>query len=62
MNERKGFEKRCRLYWLTNSTLVYEPMQMRVDGGGGGGVGGTPTMLKYVHREKKKTFEKKIQI
>ncbi len=28
-----GFTKRCRLSWLTNSTLVYEPK-------GGGGVGG----------------------
>jgi hypothetical protein len=32
----KRVTKRCRLYWLTNSVLVYEPKW----GGGGGGVAG----------------------
>jgi hypothetical protein len=30
----QGVTKRCRLYWLTNSALVYEP---KCGGGGGGG-------------------------
>ena len=33
MGFRQGVTKRCRLYWLTNSALVYVPKC-------GGGVGG----------------------
>ncbi len=32
---RQGVTKRCRLFWLTNSDLVYEP-KSGVWGGGGG--------------------------
>ncbi len=31
----QGVTKRCRLSWLANSALVYEPKKMRGDGGGG---------------------------
>ncbi len=34
----QGVTKRCRLSWLTNSALVYEPKC----GGKGGGVAGSP--------------------
>jgi hypothetical protein len=34
---QQGVTKRCRLSWLTNSTLLYEPKC--VGGGGGGGCG-----------------------
>jgi len=33
--QQEGVTKRCRLSWLTNSALVYEPL-----GGGGGLVRG----------------------
>ncbi len=40
-----GVTKRCRLSWLTNSTLVYEPKC-----GGRGGVAGSQPMSTAVHR------------
>ncbi len=44
----QGVTKRCRLSWLTNSALVYEPKC-----GGGGEVAGTQPMSKDVHMEPK---------
>jgi hypothetical protein len=41
--------KRCRLSWLTNSALVYEPKYE-----GGGGVVGPKPMSKAVHRSPNK--------
>jgi hypothetical protein len=38
MHVERGVTKRCRLSWLTNSALVYEPK-----GGGGGGGAGSQT-------------------
>jgi hypothetical protein len=40
-----GVTKRCRLFWLTNSTLVYDPKC----GGGGGGVAGSQPMSTALH-------------
>ncbi len=40
----KGVTKRCRLSWLTNSALVYEPKC-----GGGGGVTGSQPMTTAMH-------------
>ncbi len=37
--------KRCRLFWLTNSTLVYEPKC----GGGGGFAGSKPILKEKAH-------------
>jgi hypothetical protein len=39
----QGVTKRCRLSWLTNSALVYEPKC-------GGGVAGSQTMSTAVHK------------
>jgi hypothetical protein len=45
----QGFTKGCRLHWLTNSALVYEP---KCGGWGGGGAGSRP-MDTAVHMEPK---------
>ncbi len=45
----QGVTKRCRLSWLTNSTLVHEPKC----GGKGGGVAGFQPMSTAVHMEPK---------
>ncbi len=45
----QGFTKRCRLSWLTNSSLVYEP---KCGGMGGGGCGAQP-ISTAVHMEHK---------
>ena len=42
----QGVTKRCRLSWLTNSALVYEP------NAGGGGVAGSQTMSTDVQERK----------
>jgi hypothetical protein len=39
----RGVTKRCRLFWLTNSALVYEP---KCGGRGGGGRGGLTLGLR----------------
>jgi hypothetical protein len=44
----QGVTKRCRLSWLTNSALVYEPKC-----GGGEGVAGSQPMSAAVHMEPK---------
>jgi hypothetical protein len=44
----QGITQRCRLSWLTNSALVYEPKC----GGGGEGAGAQP-MSTDVHMEPK---------
>ncbi len=41
----QGVTERCRLYWLTNSALVYEPIC-----GGRGRVAGSQTMSTAVHK------------
>ncbi len=41
----QGVTKRSRLSWLTNRTLVYEP----ICGGRGGGVAGSQPVNKVVH-------------
>jgi hypothetical protein len=46
----EGVKKRCRLSWLTNSALVYEP---KCGGGGGGFVAGSQLMSTAVHMELK---------
>jgi hypothetical protein len=52
---QQGVTKRCRLFWLTNSALVYEP---KCGGqGGGGGVAGSQPMSTTVHMEHKYTLE-----
>jgi hypothetical protein len=43
--------KRCRLSWLTNSDLVYEPKC-----GGGGGLQGSQPMSTAVHRSSNKLW------
>jgi hypothetical protein len=44
----QGVTKGCRLSWLTNSALVYEPKCR-----GGGGVAGSQPMSTAVHMEPK---------
>jgi hypothetical protein len=39
----QGVTKRCRLSWLTNNTLVFEPK----GGGRGGGVAGSQPLNRY---------------
>jgi hypothetical protein len=47
-----GVTKICRLSWLTNSALVYEPKYLVIRGGvGGGGVVGSQPMSTAVHME-----------
>jgi hypothetical protein len=41
---KQGVTKRCRLSWLTNSALVYEPKCVRK---GGGGVEGSLSQPEY---------------
>ncbi len=48
------FTKRCRLSWLTNSALVYEPMSPNT--GERGWVAGSQPMGTAVHRNPKKNF------
>jgi hypothetical protein len=48
----QGVTKRCRLSWLTNSALVYEPKC-----GGGGGVAGSHPISTAVHRSPNKLVE-----
>ncbi len=48
---QKGVTKRCRLPWLTNSAIVYEPKY-----GGMGGGGGEHTMIYAVNFEPKIKF------
>ncbi len=48
---RGSQKKRCRLSWLTNSALVYEPKY------GGGWVAGFQLMSTAVHMEPKETLE-----
>jgi hypothetical protein len=48
---KKGVTKRCRLSWLTNSALVYEPKC-----GGRGGVAGSQPMSTAVHRSPNKLW------
>ncbi len=48
----QGVTKRCRLSWLTNSALVYEPKS----GEGGGGVTGSQPMSTAVHRSPNKRW------
>jgi hypothetical protein len=48
-----GVTKRCRLSWLTNNALVYEPKCWV----GGGGVAGSQPMSTAVQMEPKKTSE-----
>jgi hypothetical protein len=45
-----GVTKRCRLSWLTNSALVYEPKC------GGGGVTGSQSVSTAVHRSPNKLW------
>ncbi len=47
----QGVTKRCRLSWLTNSALVYEPKC-----GGRGGVAGSQPMSTDVHRSPNKRW------
>ncbi len=54
----QGVTKRCRLSWLTNSALVYEPKC----GGGGGGVAGSQPMSTAVHMEPKNFLEISLHI
>ncbi len=42
--DNQGYFKRCRLSWLTNSVLAYEP-----NCGGRGGVAGSQPMSTAVH-------------
>jgi hypothetical protein len=42
----QGLTKRCRLSWLTNSALVYEPKC-------GGGIAGSQSMSTAVHMKPK---------
>ncbi len=46
MTMKQGVTKRCRLSWLTNSVLVYEPKC-----GGEVGVAGSQQMSTAVHLE-----------
>jgi hypothetical protein len=46
----QGVTKRCRLSWLTNSAIVYEPKC------GGGGCGGSQPMSTAVHRSPNKLW------
>jgi hypothetical protein len=46
--------QRCRLSWLTNSALVYEPKWG--EGGKGGGVAGSQSMSIAVHRSPNKLW------
>jgi hypothetical protein len=46
----QGVTKRCRLSWMTNSALVYEPKCRGVEGGG---VAGSQPMGTAVHMEPK---------
>ncbi len=46
-------KRRCRLSWLTNSALVYEPNAE----GGGGGCGGSQQMSTAVNMEPKLTWD-----
>jgi hypothetical protein len=48
---RQGVTKRCRLSWLANSALLYEPAQMQ-----GGGVAGSQPMRTAVHRSPNKLW------
>ncbi len=48
----QGVTKRCRLSWLTNSALVYEPKC----GGRGGGVAGSQPISTAVHRSPNKLW------
>jgi hypothetical protein len=48
---KQGVTKRCRLSWLTNSALVYEP-KCGAEGGGG-----SQPMRTAVHMEPKLTLE-----
>jgi hypothetical protein len=48
--ECQGVTKRCRLSWLTNSALVYEP---KCGGKGGEGVACSQPMSAAVHMEPK---------
>ncbi len=52
----QGVTKTCRLSWLTNSALVYEPKR---GGGGGGdcGCGVSANVYSSIHRSLKKTLE-----
>jgi hypothetical protein len=45
---KQGVKKGCRLSWLTNIALVYEP-----NAGGGAGVAGSQPMFTPVHMEPK---------
>ncbi len=47
INAGQGVPKRCRLSWLANSALVYEP---KCGGGGVAGVAGSQPMSTAVHR------------
>jgi hypothetical protein len=47
----QGVTKGCRLSWLTNSDLVYEPKC-----GGGGGVAGSQPMRTAEHRNPNKLW------
>jgi hypothetical protein len=49
---RQGVTKRCRLSWLTNSTLVYEPKRGR-----GRGVTGSQSTSAAVHMVANETLE-----
>ncbi len=46
----QGVTKRCRLSWLTNSALIYEP---KCGGSGGGVVGSQPMSTAVEHMEAK---------
>jgi hypothetical protein len=48
---RQGVTKRCRLSWLTNSALVYEPKR-----GGRGGVAGSQPLSTAVQRSPNKLW------
>jgi hypothetical protein len=49
--QEQGVTKRCRLSWMTNSALVYEPKC-----GGRGGVAGSQPMSTAVHRSPNKLW------
>ncbi len=51
MDSNEQFTKRCRLSWLTNCTLVYEPWC-----GGRGGVAGSQPMSTAVHMSPNKLW------
>ncbi len=58
---KQGVTKRCcRLCWLTNSALVYEPKYGGIGTGGGGGSGEKPNSKK-VHKGPQKTLGLKLQ-